>query len=762
MAQVIQRREKTLPDFNPLKFSGEFIFACWLVLLVTVSPGWSQEIPKDENVIEINKYQEHRLAFKEKQKALEEKFQYSLSQVDKDIENLKKQINDKDAQLSNLQKRIAETGAIIFGLKTVLAGISFFLFPLASTWSAIPFLLSGNWSVGLALLYLFLPVTAINLYLYLKRREQVFFAKYRIALTVFLILLISVFATPLFADELSKYHEKAELQLDLAVNVLSLSDYQKFIAILEAGVTAEIELPQLASNNELLEIFPKVRVDTVKYYSTLAALYDHENQTGKAVDSISKIFHLHTIPLSDDHDRIIVNSIKFLIQQQQTGLVSTGAEQLANKMGRVARMLELATFLQDNGMQVSAEKVLGVATQRAATVKDLVDLAVFFINNGKGELATEALSKAIGKAQNINDIIYLVEFAVTEKKDKVIEELTKKVTLVAKDFEESLKVVDVFLRHNRKEDAITVFSAMDDQVNRSTKDYSAKLLFLINTALERNLLEQAIKTTSKLSLFLGESSYTYNVPPSFALNSYRGLEDPDKVSLPLFYGLLNEELNFNGKAEISYIRAVLYSLEQILKSYGYESPDTLNAYHLLGRTWIKENRWELIQKLDGVYTSLEDQFLQRRTILYDEQFSGKKMELERLQKISEEKSNEIIALKKDSFKSFVKLIITSVNTGVVVLFLLAILIGCIILAKKYSDSLTEHKMFGFTSKFVELTGWVRIMTIIGAVSGLVTVLFAQLLQIIQKNHENTSSISILISDQNKISNEILTDGETAK
>ncbi len=55
----------------------------------------------------------------------------------------------------------------------------------------------------------------------------------------------------------------------------------------------------------------------------------------------------------------------------------------------------------------------------------------------------------------------------------------------------------------------------------------------------------------------------------------------------------------------------------------------------------------------------------------------------------------------------------------------------------------EHKTFALVTRFLELTGWLRLMSILAGVSGLASILIAQLFQIVQKIHENSSSVPSL-------------------
>lgn len=142
----------------------------------------------------------------------------------------------------------------------------------------------------------------------------------------------------------------------------------------------------------------------------------------------------------------------------------------------------------------------------------------------------------MNRVENINDIILTAETAIKYNKDSVIEKLVQKVQTVSGNYTSILRVVDMFLKNDRQEDAILVFSEMISNVTKRTYQFSDKLLFLTEIALQRDLLEQAVNAISKLSMYLGTKKYELVVSLKSDLQSAKGLPDTDKITLPLFYG----------------------------------------------------------------------------------------------------------------------------------------------------------------------------------------------------------------------------------
>lgn len=730
--KALKRNKQTVINF----FLLAGLVAIPLLFSFFATPLFGEETA-DRNADAIKTYQEHRLSFVGKQNKVKESFQSRQGSLSVEITELQEKINGQNEALAELNQSISVSEVkltIMEGIRNILAMI---LFPLAMVFS-LPLYedFFNGFTPSSLLLMIFLPITCLNIGIFLLFRNRAMITKLKIILIIALVIFISSISAPLFADELSRREEVIQ-QLGFAEQVLSLSDHERFLAILESGVVDKVDLPELEAGDPLLKVYRQVYLNTPQYYFTLAALYTYEQKTGKAVSAIGKLTSEKQIGSFADSDIIIVNSIKFLIQQKHTQLASAAIENLGDNIINVSSLLDLAVYLQDHGMQVSADKILSDVIDRAKTTADLVSLATFFIKQQENDKGTEALFKALAKVENIDDIISVAEAAITLNKDQVIAKLVDNVQAVSRDYSSTMKVVDMFLEHGRQEDAILVFSGMISAVKKRSQDYSNRLLFLTEAALERSLFEQAVNAISKLSMYLGARKYEMLVSIKGDLQSVQGIPDADKITLPLFYGLLNEELNFNSRAEDVYMQTVLASLAKILKSYGYDLPNSLNDYHLLGRIWVKENKGDLLSKLDKVYNILEEQFLKRQEGRYEEELSTQQQELKALEAQYEETREMVSAKSKVAAAKLRKVMIHIISTVAIILFLIGVTVGCVIFSWRYSQKLDQHKTFGFVTRFVEVTGWVRIFSMLAAVSGLASILVAQLFQIIQKTHENS-------------------------
>ncbi len=740
---MLLQRNHILKGGSSIRYISYIFIALFCFILFPVLSCAEETVFDNAEAIRV--YKENRQNFVKKQQQVNTSFSAQQSDIETQLVDIENKIKHEDTILSGLNESIASSENTLYIIENIRTSLAMLTFPIAAA-GAVPFgTVFNELSLSTILLLIFLSVTAFNLSLFLFFSKKELFPvlkkkpKFKIIVVAVATVLICSMAAPLFAGELSQREEVLQ-QLDFAEKVLSLSDHERFIAILESGVSNKVDLPELKTGDPLLKVYSPVFINTPKYYFTLAALYSHDGKMGKAVNAIAKLTASQQMASFPEADLIVVNSIKFLLKHKHTKLASTAIDNLGSSIKDVSLLLDLAVFLQEHGMQVSADKILSDVISRASTTKELVSLAVFFSKQQENDKSTEALSRALNRVGNIDDILLTAETAIKYNKDSVVEKLVQKVKSVSGNYTSILRVVDMFLKNGRQEDAILVFSEMISDVTRRTNQFSDKLLFLTEAALQRELLEQAVNAISKLSMYLGTKKYEMVVSLKSDLQSAKGLPDSDKITLPLFYGLLNEELTFNSRAEDVYVQTVMASLAKILQSYGYDLPDSLNDYHLLGRIWVNEEKGQLLTKLNKVYNVLEEQFLLAQEGRYQNELSSQEQELEVLRVAYATKSEKVSAKRRIAVENNRKVLAHTISIVAVAAFLMALFVSCILLSLQYCKKMEQHKTFGFVTRFVELTGWVRLFSILAVVSGLGSILIAQLFQIIQKTNENSNAL----------------------
>ncbi len=709
------------------------LFCLVLLLAPTISWGALQEGQGSDDP--IVRYQKNRQAFLAEQQQANQAFTSQAAALQKEVETLQRNIDTKQKELTRLQSVITDRHRVTSAMAQAQSAAAFPLFPLLSTLSMAAAFFGKNLLSVLPLL--FLAITVVNVFLYLVYKQREFFRQHRIPLVVAVVVLIGCMASPLFAADANK-REQVIAKLERTEKMLSKSEYERFIAILEEKPSQQIKLPTLQSGDPLLTVFPEVVVDSPEYWMTLAALHTHEKQNGKALEAVKKIIKESRLQHTKAHQQIILGGMKYLLQEQQTQEVSGAVESLGTAALDVSTLLEVSDLLKQNGMQASAEKALGYAIARAGTVADLLHLARYFHEHQAIDKSSEALEKALSRARNIDEILQVGQLALTVGKDPLLGKVVSAADTVTNDSQAKMKVVDLFLQHNRKEEAVNLVSLIIRSATSRSKENVEKLLFVIDAGLKRNLLPQATTATETLIVMLGlHQAKNYPIQSGATLRSAQGLPDQSAIMLPQFLGLIREEQGLNDLAEEAYIFSVIESLTTILESYGYTFPTSLNDFHLLGRNWASGNRGDLIGPLDGVYTMIETQFVKQLIQKNDERIDHLRGEIETLKKTSTELQTGIAANQRQATQAMARLVAQSLSTVATVLFVLAALLGCGVLAYRYCLGLSMGKTFGFFMKLGENLGWLQVLSVLGAVTGVASILFAQTMLMFQMIQENT-------------------------
>lgn len=124
-------------------------------------------------------------------------------------------------------------------------------------------------------------------------------------------------SSPIFASQNSQQDQLLK-KLEIAEKILTKSDYEKYIAILEEKPTSTIKLPAtLQSGDNFFTIYPEVVVDSPEYWITLTALYFHEGKEGKALDLLENMLKTSSFNSTDEHQRIIRKCITFFIEKSK-------------------------------------------------------------------------------------------------------------------------------------------------------------------------------------------------------------------------------------------------------------------------------------------------------------------------------------------------------------------------------------------------------------------------------------------------------------
>ncbi|MFH0783397.1 MAG: hypothetical protein V2B20_15795 [Pseudomonadota bacterium] len=712
-----------------------------LYFFLMASWGLAEEKAGYDNAITV--YNKNRQAVIDENQSANRSFLNEVALIKNDIALQSQKVAETTKELKRVESIIFKNTADSNRLSATQSRVSAVLFPMLSALSLMSSFLPPIKQLS-ALILVFLCITVLNVFLYLFFKQKPFFIRYKIHLIIALTLCIGAIASPLFAAEQTK-REQVISKLDTTEKILSKSEYERFIAILEEKQMNQILIPELQSGDPLFKVFRNVTIETPEYWFTLAALYTHEQQNGKAIDAVKRITSSTRLVANADHQNIILNSFKYLLQEKQTQIISSIIDSLGGAVMEVSTSLELAILLKQNGMQTSADKTLSYAIIKANSVFDLTILAKFFIDRKEYDKSSEALEKAIIGSKTKEEIMALAETAITLGNNKLITKFISTVDVVLSEYQDKMDVVDVFIKHDRKEEANILFGTMIKAGMVKSTESTKKLLYLIEASLVRNFIPQASDASEKLIFMLGgfSKAKSFLMKTETHLATAQGLPDANNIMLPQFYGLSKEEQGRNDEAEEAYIRATLDSLTTIISSYGYTIPESLNDFYLLGRIWIKGNRADLIGQLDRVYSILEKQFMKNVAEKNQAQLKTLREEAVALKGHVSKLQNDLEKIKQRATKSYIKLVMQAGSTIATILFLLAALTGCIVLASNYCKELSMGKTFGFLMKFSETVGWLQVLSVLGLISGFFYILFAQLFLMLQMVQENTKRIATL-------------------
>ena len=710
-----------------------------VLLLAVYRPAISREIDDESDSATLT-YLRNRSAFLAGQQEIDTIYRQKSAAVADRIARTREHLTAAEDDLAELQEKISIARSSLSRLHSFFAGISVVLFPAAAFIFSRLSVAADPQTAGTIPLFIFLMLTAVNLALYLHFRcGKDLLSRYRIGLTILLVFIICAFAAPLLAAEAAPARNEIAARLKMTEKILSATGYRKYIAALETAPAGEMEIPALQSGSQYLQVFTAMTVPSARYHMTLAALYTHEKQTNRAVQAIEQLMEMDHPILSAEFDNIIVQSIKFLIEQQKTGLVFSGIARQAGNLTTATALLELTAVVLENNRPDLCGMLLSLAGEKATSTSELLRLADLYTESGQADQAATALSIAVERARTIQDLITVAEPAIANREEPILARILSRVAEISGKFKEPILMVDFLVDHGLRKEAETVFAAMDDRVSPSTNDFTDKLLFLIYAALERNFIEQAVSATSKLSVYLGDAAYRYTVPPIIHRENFAGIPDISQVSLPLFYGLLNEELARNQQAETAYIRAVLHTLAGIEQSYGDRLPDSLNPFFLLGRIWVREKPPPELAGLDRTYTLLEKRFLKHQKEDREGRLAAENKKLIALQDTAAAGLARLETLQ-EQYDSARRQLLAAAAAGIAATIFLSVLFGgCALLAYRYSRNFSRYRTYVFFAKFIELASWVKILSLIGLISGILGIFFAKFLLMIHRLYEDSAT-----------------------
>lgn len=806
----------------------------------------------------ISFYNKHRLEFKSRQGRIGQGVESELNSLQDEIKTVESELEqgatllktrnapgrptlpaDIQEQLETVSSDIAGRQAVIDSFDELSIGAGFFFSP----WIAF---MGSNSS---KMVYFLLPITILNIVLFLLYREQQLVVRFKSLLVLLIVIIFLASASALMAAEGKSNGQNLARKLRVAETLLSLKGPARAIALLEAKGDKEISLDaDLRSKNPNLIIYNTVVAGTPTYFMTLAALHDIMGEKEETLAALNEIINYQG--RADLPSSLTLGAIRYLVENSQQEMATLMVTTHADSVQSLPEKLKLTAYLEKNTLPEAAQHVLSGAMKKAGTPAELIqfsrhhhkqkdqdgaalfaaralkksgnlhdvlmvakaaeemqifsvfeyiptkissvdgtvsafiDLAHFYNTYGETEKIFSSLEKSLKKVKNINDLSRVASAVIELKQPALLEQVTTRAIKVLpglgnnpdhNDFKQSygeaLGLTDWFLQANRVQDASSFFTKLVERIDESHKSQqrlnNRLMLKLAQDGIQKGLKNESIGILMKIALTIPRSKTfsTFFDLRGHALESSKGLPNIDHVSLPLYLGLIYEDLGQLDMAEQMYTRVVTSTLDKVNSSNGTHIPTTMNEFHLLGRLLQKQQQFESLESLDRVYTLLDQRIIddlteqKRREVLtqpretlqllkeqWEQQLADiadHHADIDKQKKIAQQQREVLIqeAREKLGGKQLMlarlnkKMILKGVGLIVAVLSILALVVVNIVLAWRYSKRVQEHRLFGFLTRFLEIHGWLRIFSIMGLLSGLVTVSIAQLFQIIQKLHE---------------------------
>ncbi|MBW1636839.1 MAG: hypothetical protein JRJ68_11265 [Deltaproteobacteria bacterium] len=828
------------------------------VVIETSLTTEEQPITRDEREKILATYEQHRREYREKREDITDEVEQELKNLTGKIKALNSDLKKGAAHLATVYQtkkqgspaeisddllRLSEDKSkyerLLSALSMLNRASSFILSPLA-------FAAGTN---GESVLFIFLPLTALNIFLYLFFRQRATFLRNKKLLITLLATIFLACATSLLAAPMDKRQEVIS-KLHFTADTLALTANQKAIAILESRNGQQIDLPpNLISGDEKLTIYTTVAANSPEYYVTLAALYSAEKDTEKAVESLRNIAEKNNLE-EDPGEKIITSTVYFLVENGHPEIAGDMVINFADLITDTVVLSDLAEYLRVYSMQDSFSYTMKLLEQKTETTAGLLAIADSYYQAGGTEKSQSILERAFDAAKDTNDILLIAHACVRQQDDIMLKQLPERCMELAGDpnhaialaklyheqqqyplataalkvaiskstqleqlkpvvqatvelkleflmdkirekvillspglqngfkddlfqqaYAQDLQFIDFLLSQKMPANGVKLFDELITRIKKEKIKDDQYISFMLHgafDALERDMKKKAESIVFKLSMLIKPRTKSFSTSvtlPDGLLNSLQGLPDPDKVSIPLFNGLINEDIGQLSKAERVYMQAVIYSLDSVNSNLAEEPPETLNEFFLLGRLWQKENRINDLASLDHIYSFLEKQSLKNLTErrgekllteplariaelkekrdkqltaikAYDVHIAEEKVEYTSRQALMAEKMETTLAAEKKTVAALArKVTLKAGSTLLVQLVLLGLIIGCTVLAWQYSQQLKEHRTYGFFSKFLELNGWLRVFSIVGILSGFSLIIASQFLQIFQKVHE---------------------------
>lgn len=693
-----------------------------------------EKVPKEIRV-KYEKTPEDERFFASKNEILNS-FEEKKAILLKEKEKIQQKIEKDNLKIKSLSSSITSSQTTRFFIDRILDFLTYPFFPVLSF---LPLL--GGLFASYFLLMIFFPIFLINIFLYLLIREKDLFKKRKkLIIAVFLIIFL-FFYLPVVSgkeqSEIKKKEESSEIEkkLDTLNALLQMTEIERAIYMLEKKPSTIINIPEIVVSNIYLKPWKIVNINKPEYYFTLGSLYFEIRQKSKAIDELNEIFKFdfrYYRREINKYQQMLISLAKFFIEENMLESASKSINSLVTVSRDVSLLLDFADYLYQKMMYDSAQKVLNRAIAVAENYDDLIKLSDFLLNKKRFEEAAHTIEKAIYSAYKLDVLKEIVKYTVGKNMYEQTKKSVERYIIYARTTEDFLNLAEFLIEAKMRENASRTVRAA---IERS-RDIES-LIKISRFALNNDMYEHAISSIKK-ALEKWRNSWSYLIDSPHVLYAIKELPTYEKITLPIYLGIVQQKAGFFDGAKFSYEAAIILELDEIIDSFAFKIKSNLNNFFYLKQLWQIIEEFENLKKLNPIFSLLQKKYLEDLKLRNNEQIKKLEEEVENLEKNQKDLRVKIGNLRVKNIKEQVKIFTHLFRLFAFFTIVILVIIRMIKKSLQAAKEVTIYKFFAFVWKFVETWGWVLVFTVINFLAGAINILIAQFMQIIQKIQQNRS------------------------
>lgn len=664
------------------------------------------------------------------------------------IEQLQLEIDNISAETTRIQNKIASQNAGASNQAIFASGLS-------DSFGELPYLgkLFRFGAVWSSIGYGFIIVNGL-IWISIKRKR--FFKKWKTPLLTSALLLLLMNFSPIVAaqddanmqqgskqavggmDEMKALNQK----LAETIAILESNELQRSILLLEGKAKRRyrgtVKLPKYNTSNPLLQPLQSVTGLGIEYHYTLASLYEEDKQRGHAIENLEKLVSVETKGYSSEDADLVLKGIAFLIDINQATLVKDKIGLVIRRINDPGVLASLADKLLETKFSADAQRAFARAIKKTRDAAGLIALSRALFDKGRAEEGAYALESALRYDCDITQITSIIELSTANQLVTVTTQAVEKAIKInspnSDEFKENFdNIYGLLLQKFEVGAAVKFFQGTIARVVRNQNTRGLRLLEMAAVAVSHGSTESARLAVQKLDELHGQNALQYTSPLLGVVEKEQHLPNPkDEVSLRTLSATLSEADQRNDEADNAYIEAGTARMQNIIDSFGRQSGQWLNDL-LLAREALERNGDEETRlHLEKLYTLLMGEKAQSLGSQHQEM-------LAELQDIKEKKLaeqegalSELAAIDKSAGVALKNIAAALHGIANVVLFLM-ILVVALVLSYKYCERFNSFRLTAFVGKFIEVCGWVAMLSVIGVIGGLILAWLGQAILIFHRS-----------------------------